>query len=247
MNIKKEKDSTKREDQTDLLDLSREELNQLPAEVAPLPIQIIGKESSRADVERACAELREGSPKVLGFDTETKPAFKKGIYHEVALLQLSNQNTIVLVQLAHIQDKEILLPLSDLLRNRRILKVGIAIADDAKSLYKDHGLLTNKMLDLQHLALASGIGAQSLSKIYALLFGKRISKGQQLSDWEHVKLTEAQQSYAALDAYAGLQIYLKLRKNESKQMWQDTPKELEKPKRKRRRPTQKKTEAGKFN
>lgn len=224
-----------------LLDLTREELNALPAETSPLPIRILGADTTREEMAEACEQLREGSPKVLGFDTETKPTFKKGVYHRVALLQLSNQKRTLLIQLTQIQDKAVLEPLQQLLQSRRILKVGIAIGDDAKSLHQDHGLITNKMIDLQNLALASGIGAQSLSKIYALLFGKRIAKGQQLSDWEHHTLTEAQQNYAALDAYAGLRIYLKLRKQATKEMWQDTPLETKPPRKERKRGTAKKS------
>lgn len=215
-----------------LIDLTREELQSFEPEEISIPIIVIDDQSTIVDVEDACTKLLSGR-KALGFDTETKPCFKKGQHHDVALLQLSSEKVVVLVRLSKIENKEIYKPIIDILSNKRILKVGIAIGDDAKGLYDSYGLITNKILDLRDLASASGIGALSLSKIYAVLFEKRISKSQQLSDWEKSEMTDAQIRYAALDAYAGLRIYLKLRGNVTKEMIHHF--EIPKPKKKKRR------------
>lgn len=203
-----------------LKDLSKEELNSLEVEELELPVIVIDDHSSVVDVQEACDKLLEDNNKVLGFDTETKPCFKKGQHHEVALLQLSSKNIVVLFRLIKILDLSILEPVYKILKSKRILKAGLAIGDDAKGLYNSYKIVTNKTLDLRSAAKASGIGAMSLSKIYALLFGKRISKSQQLSDWERDVLGEAQVKYAALDAYAGLRIYLELKKNINSNMIQ---------------------------
>lgn len=104
-------------------------------------------------------------------------------------------------------DKKLIEPVQKILKSKRITKVGVAIGDDAKGLWADHGLITNKMIDLRTIAKAAGVEVLSLTKLYAVLYNKRISKGQRLSDWEREELTEGQVDYAALDAYAGLKIY----------------------------------------
>lgn len=214
-----------------LIDLTREQLQSFEPEEISLPVVVIDDQSTMEEVENACTKLLSGR-KVLGFDTETKPCFKKGQHHDVALLQLSSEKLVVLVRLSKIEDKELYQPVLDILQNKRVLKVGIAIGDDAKGLYDSYGIITNKILDLRDLANASGIGALSLSKIYALLFEKRISKSQQLSDWEKSEMSEGQIHYAALDAYAGLRIYLQLRGNATKEMVRHF--EIPKPKKKKR-------------
>lgn len=216
-----------------LLDITKDELNKMDVEELNLPVVIIDETSSFEDVSEACDKLLEG-PKILGFDTETKPCFRKGEHRKVALLQLSSQNIVVLVRLIKIEDKSILEPLIKILKNKRIAKVGIAIGDDVRGLYNSYEIITNKFLDLRVLAKASGIGALSLTKIYGLLFGKRISKSQQLSDWERPQFTEAQIRYAGLDAYSGLCIYMKLKSNAKKDMYQHFQKP-EPPKKKKRR------------
>lgn len=200
-----------------LIDITKEELKTKEIEDFQLPVITIDEHSTLEDVREAKTKLLEGR-KVLGFDTETKPSFRKGEHHQVALLQLSSQNIVVLFRLIRIKDSSILDPLREILQSKRVLKVGIAIGDDVAGLYSGYDLITNKILDLRTLAVASGIGASSLSKIYAILFDRRISKSQQLSDWEKSKLTDRQIRYAALDAYAGWRIYMELRANADKAM-----------------------------
>lgn len=201
--------------------LSKEELRALEAEVLPLPVVVLSSTSTQEEVEQACEALKEGKNKVLGFDTETKPAFKKGVSHQVALLQLSSPRLVVLVRLIPAIDKKLIAPIHKLLKSKRIAKVGVAIADDARGLWSDYKLETNKMLDLRTLAKASGSEVLSLTKLYAVLYGKRISKGQRLSDWERSELTPAQIEYAALDAYAGLRIYEGFKHFLSRDMFQN--------------------------
>lgn len=187
-------------------DISKEELNLLEPETLPIPVVVLSYTSMLEEVEEACNRLREGN-KVLGFDTETKPAFRKGKSYPVSLLQLSGPDFAILVRLLPSWDKKLMEPVAKILRSKRIAKVGVAIGDDAKGLWNDHRLITNRMVDLRTLSKAAGAEVLSLTKLYAVLYNKRISKGQRLSDWERSELTEGQVDYAALDAYAGLRIF----------------------------------------
>lgn len=187
------------------LSISKEELNELEAETMPLPVEVITRDTPDEELQRACTEL--AAEVVLGFDTETKPVFQRGLHNAVALLQLSTPQRAYLFRLNTFESTDRLAPLQALLASKEILKVGVAIQDDCKELYRDHGLVTNYTLDLRYLASANNMEVRSLSKIYALLFGKRLTKGQRLTDWQQPELTPGQIEYAGLDAYAGLRIY----------------------------------------
>ena len=192
------------------LTISTEELNKLPKETLPLTPIVLSGESRSKEIAAACLKLRAKG--TVGFDTETKPSFKKGINYPVALLQLATDEIVVLVRLTQVKEfgEAKWLPLRRLLASPKVLKTGVGIHDDALGLSKDHGLVTNTTLDLRSLAQADGMDVLSLSKIYSLLFGKRLAKGQRLSDWERPELTPAQKQYAGLDAYAGYMIYRRL-------------------------------------
>lgn len=158
------------------------------------------------DTEKAVSYL--SAFKNLGLDTETRPSFKKGETHKVALLQLSTEDTCFLFRLNYIGMPDSLLRL---LSDPQILKIGLSLCDDIQAL-KSRGMFdTLNFLDLQNYVGNFGIKDRSLKKIYANLFGQRISKRQQRSNWEAEILTEQQKKYAAIDAWACLQIYNTLR------------------------------------
>ncbi|MDO5035465.1 MAG: 3'-5' exonuclease [Porphyromonas sp.] len=197
--------------------ISKEELGALEAEELQLPAFVVDSGTPYAEAKRLCQELSKS--KVLGFDTETKPVFKKGVEpNKVALLQLSSDRLVVLFRLNTLQDSKALKPLQKLLRDKSILKVGVGIKDDVAELAKDTELVTLQVLDLRKLSSAAEIEVLSLSKLYAVLYGKRLSKGQRTSNWENETLTEAQVEYAALDAVAGYRIYQGLREFETPEM-----------------------------
>lgn len=184
--------------------ISKEQLASLPAASFAGDIRLIDDEK---DIEEAVSQLRESD--IIGFDTETRPSFKKGQYHRVSLLQLSTRNICYLFRLNHI-------PLSDslikLLEDEKVLKVGLSIHDDFHSLRKLVDINPAGFIDLQQYVKSFRIADNSLSRIYGILFGMRISKGQRLTNWEAETLSPAQQGYAALDAYACIKIYEHLSK-----------------------------------
>ena len=145
----------------------------------------------------------------IGFDTETKPAFKRGQINKVALLQLATEDKCYLFRLNKIgYPKE----LEMLMCNENVKKIGLSLRDDFAALKKRTGNKPKNFIDLQLFVDKFGIEDSSLQKIYAILFGEKSSKNQRLSNWEASELSPAQQSYAAIDAWACLRIYNHLTK-----------------------------------
>ena len=183
----------------------KEELAALPAAPFEGNIRLIDKEE---DVARAVAALR--SSDIVGFDTETRPNFKKGQNHRVSLIQLSTRSTCYLFRINKIG---LHAELRALLEDPDMLKVGLSLHDDFHNLRIISELNPAGFIDLQKYVGKIGIEEKSLAKIYGIMFGKRISKGQRLTNWEADELSEAQQRYAALDAMACIEIYERVNEN----------------------------------
>ena len=141
---------------------------------------------------------------LIGFDTETRPSFKKGRSNDVALLQLSLPDVCFLFRLNKIGLPE---SLKQLLEDKTKTKIGLSIHDDFRNLRKAHDFTPDGFVELQTFVTRWNIIDKSLTKLYGILFGQRLSKSQRLSNWEAEQLAEAQQHYAALDAQACIQIY----------------------------------------
>ena len=141
---------------------------------------------------------------VLGFDTETRPTFKKGQSHQVALLQVATHDTCFLFRLNKIGMTDSVVRL---LEDQTITKVGLSLQDDMRMLNQRRAFTPGTFVELQKEVKDIGIEDNSLQKIFANLFGGKIAKGQQLSNWEAEILTEAQQRYAATDAWACIKIH----------------------------------------
>lgn len=147
----------------------------------------------------------------IGFDTETRPAFKKGVSHQIALMQLSTEDTCFLFRLNLIGLPDCL---AEILVNPKIKKIGLSLKDDFTAIHKRNPLSPVNFIDLQPFVQDYGIEDMGLQRIYGILFGKRISKGQRLSNWEADVLSDAQKLYAALDAWACLRIFNELKNRE---------------------------------
>ena len=142
--------------------------------------------------------------KIVGFDTETRPSFTRGVAHKIALLQLSTNTNAYLFRLNKMGIPDCV---AEFLSNPDIIKVGISVKDDFHSLSSRRELKPAGFVELQELCGEMGIEEKGLQKLYCLLFKERISKNQQLSNWEIDSLTESQRQYAAIDAWACLKIY----------------------------------------
>ena len=141
---------------------------------------------------------------IVGIDTETRPSFRKHEVHNVALLQVSTKTECYLFRLNMIP---IIPELIDFLENENLLKVGLSLRDDCNAMHRKFEFTPGGFLDLQNLVKDYFIADMSLQKIYAILFDRYISKGQRLTNWEAQTLTPEQQRYAAMDAWACLNIY----------------------------------------
>ena len=155
---------------------------------------------TEAEANKAVSYLK-GFP-VLGVDTETRPAFIKGQVNKLALLQESTDETCLLLRLNLIGKKD-----SEV---RDTVKVGLSLRDDIASLHKRGDFEPQSFVELQTYVRDFGIEDMSLQKLYANLFGQKISKGQQLTNWEADVLSENQMRYAATDAWACVKIYREL-------------------------------------
>lgn len=157
---------------------------------------------TQSEAERAVDFLL--SHPLLGLDTETRPSFQRGHQHQVALLQVSTADVCFLFRLNHTG----LAPaIVRLLEDTTVTKVGLSWHDDLNSLHRLGDFKTGGFIDIQHLIQDIGIEDLSLQKIYANLFGLKISKRQQLSNWEADILSDKQKLYAATDAWACIKIY----------------------------------------
>lgn len=144
---------------------------------------------------------------MVGVDTETRPSFKKGQHFPVALVQIATEEKCYLFQLNHIGMPE---QLADFFANPQICKVGLAFKDDLAGLRRRRPFTPQNCIDVQSMVGAYGILDLGLQKIFAICFGKKISKSQQLTNWENVQLTPEQARYASTDAWATLLIYKEL-------------------------------------
>jgi len=157
---------------------------------------------TETEAEKAVEYLMKAE--ILGFDTETKPVFRRGQHNKVALLQVSTEDTCFLFRLNRIG----LCPaIIKLLETTEIKKIGLSWHDDILSLHGRGDFTPLGFIDLQDHMTELGIKDMSLAKLYANIFGQRISKREQLSNWEADVLTEKQKMYAATDAWACIKLY----------------------------------------
>ena len=179
-------------------------------EFVSCPGKIIVIDSVGAEFNRAITYLR--SQKVIGFDTETRPTFTPSQpRYDVSLLQLSGPDKAFLFRVNKIGMHR---RLCNLLASDKVVKVGAAIHDDIRGLQKLHNFKPAAFIDLQKIVCEWGIRDKAVKKMAAIILGFRISKTQQLSNWEAETLSESQCKYAATDAWVCREMYLKLLQSE---------------------------------
>lgn len=181
------------------ISISKQQLAELPAAHFRGSIVVVDNPDM---VEHAIEQLRKSE--VIGFDTETRPSFRKGQNYDVALMQLSSSQSCYLFRLNKIGLPE---PLKKLLEDKDIIKIGLSIHDDFRNLHKKYPFEPQGFVELQQFVTQWNISDKSLTKLYGILFGERLSKSQRLSNWEADELSESQQNYAALDALACVRIF----------------------------------------
>lgn len=179
-------------------EISNEEVNGLPLLKFEGDTELIEKP---ARVREVCKYLSHEP--YIGFDTETKPNFVKGRIHKVALVQFATDKEAFLIRTNKIGvTKELV----EFMRSDT-LKVGVALHDDVKALQRERAFEAGGIVNINKITAEMGIVNQGIRKLAAIILGGRVSKSQQLSNWEAPKLTPSQQNYAATDAWVGWKLY----------------------------------------
>lgn len=181
------------------LSITKQQLGGLPTVAYPGHIVVVNT------AEQAVSALDTiGRYSVVGFDTETKPSFRKGRTNHVALIQISVGDCCYLFRIS----KFGFIPeFRRFFEDKNILKIGLSLKDDFYMLHKTLAFEPEGFIDLQDFVKNYNIHDISLQKIYAIIFKEKISKSQRLSNWEASALTAPQQIYASIDAWACLKIY----------------------------------------
>lgn len=187
--------------------ISLQEINQLPAIRFEGKIVIV---DTLPLYKKAVEDIKTQGGS-WGFDTETRPSFKKGRTHNVSLIQFASDNVCYLFRINRLGLQADLI---EILTEPAIQKIGLSLQDDMRGLHRLASFQPQGFIDLQEYVSKFGIQEKSLKKICALVLNARISKNQQISNWDAVNLSEAQQIYAATDAWVCLKIYEKLQSQE---------------------------------
>ncbi|MGC6425154.1 MAG: 3'-5' exonuclease [Lentimonas sp.] len=179
--------------------ISKAEINELPLISWQGRVEVLNtSEEMEAAVDKLLSETH------LGFDTETRPTFKKGEYYPPALIQLGTSDCVYLFRISKIGALDPLLPV---LESESILKTGVAIKDDVKELIAMQNFTPGGFFEITELTSKLGYKNRGLRALAALLLGGRISKAAQVSNWARQELDEKQISYAATDAWISRELY----------------------------------------
>src|SRR6266581_5872726 len=182
--------------------ISREDMAKLPIRRYEGRVCLV---ATPGNLEEARSDLRQES--ITGFDTETRPAFKKGESHLPALVQVATARAVYLFQLRRRTD--VFPALAELLSEPRTIKAGVSLADDLRALKKVFPFEEKNMLDLGQVARRSGFEQTGVRNLAGMLLGFRIPKGTKTSNWAARELSAAQITYAATDAWACRELYLR--------------------------------------
>jgi len=184
--------------------ISNQDINELDLKAFERTITVIDDAN---DLRSAFRKIRK--ERFVGFDTETKPNFRKGESNRVSLVQIALSEEVFLVRINHTGITNML---ADFFESPDILKIGVALRDDIKDLQDIRRFKPAGFMELNQIVKDIGIESNGLRKLTAIILGFRISKNAQTSNWENPTLTERQRQYAATDAWVCYEMYSKLLK-----------------------------------
>ena len=191
-----------------IVSIDKEKINEMPvAEYGDGHIYIV---DALSQVSAAVTHLRKHA--LVGFDTETRPSFKRGERHKLSLIQLATPDDCFLFRINKLES--IPMKLKQYLEDAKCPKVGLSAHDDINQIVRVSKMRPRGFIEIQELVKRFRIADMSLQKIYAILFGQKISKSQRLTNWDADELSEGQQRYAAIDAWACIDIYNRLMSGE---------------------------------
>jgi ribonuclease D len=183
--------------------VSREEINALPIRRYEGEVRVIAHAHELAP---ALADILQET--LVGFDTETRPAFRPGESYPPSLAQVATARAVYLFQ---VQRREVAAAVAEMLGEARIAKAGVGMADDLKALKKVIEFAEKSIVDLGTVASRAGLGQTGVRNLAGLFLGFRIPKGTKTSNWSRPRLSEQQIAYAATDAWACRELYLRFR------------------------------------
>ena len=181
------------------LSITKEAIAQLPLIKFDGPIHVV---NNYKEMFQAIKKLKKEG--IIGFDTEKKPTFRKGQYHPTALIQLSTSKEVFLFRINKIGLHEDLIALFE---SDKIAKIGVGMSADIVELKRIRTFTQNNCIDLNDLMPTLGVEKIGIRNLVAILLERRVSKNQQVSNWENEELTRSQQQYAATDAWVCYKMY----------------------------------------
>ena len=183
--------------------ISREAMAILPIRRYDGPVCVV---ATRTELNDALADIQQES--VVGFDTETRPAFKKGERYDPALVQVATARAVYLFQLRRV---DVIPGLADMLAAPGIVKAGVAVARDLKELKEVFSFAERSVVDLGVIAKRYGLEQTGVRNLAGIFLGCRVTKGARTSNWVATTLTPTQIAYAATDAWIGRELYLRFK------------------------------------
>jgi len=186
--------------------ISREELIELPIRRYEGSVHVV---AGHADLQRAMQDILRES--VVGFDTETRPAFRTGESYLPSLVQFATASAVYLLQ---VQQQDLSGPVREVLSSEKIIKVGVSVTDDMRNLKKLFQFDERSVVDLGKVAERNGLKQTGIRNLAGIFLGTRIPKGTKTTNWAARRLTPQQIAYAATDAWACRELYLRFKELE---------------------------------
>lgn len=181
--------------------ISKQEVADLPIRRYAGEVRLVG---TPAEADRAMADIR--AEHVVGFDTETRPAFIRGQSFLPCLAQVATSHAVYLFRL---QQVDVSNHLGELLATNETVKAGVALADDLRQLRQLFPFAANRLIDPGIVAGRHGLAQTGLRNLAGIFLGFRVPKGARTSNWAAARLSPAQISYAATDAWVCRELYLR--------------------------------------
>ncbi len=186
--------------------ISREEMSELPIRRYEGSVRVV---AGHPDLERAMQDILQES--VVGFDTETRPAFRPGESYLPSLVQFATASAVYLLQ---VQQLEFFGAMREILSSEEIIKVGVSVTDDMRNLKKLFEFDERSVVDLGKVAERHGLKQTGVRNLAGIFLGVRIPKGTKITNWAARRLTPQQIAYAATDAWACRELYLRFKELE---------------------------------
>jgi ribonuclease D len=181
--------------------ISREDVNQLPIRRYEGPVHVV---ASDAELRHAMQDIVQES--VVGFDTETRPAFRPGESYLPSLVQFATARAVYLLQ---VQQQDLFGAMREVLSSAEIIKVGVSVTDDMRALKKLFEFDERSVVDLGKVAERHGLKQTGVRNLAGIFLGARIPKGAKTTNWAARRLTPQQITYAATDAWVCRELYLR--------------------------------------